>query len=269
MKHLLTKHNKVLLLELIRTDFKLRYQGSFLGYLWALLKPLFLFAILYAVFGLGLKLNSGIPNYPVYLLVGIVLWGFFSDATKQGMSSIVSRGELIRKIKFPKYIIVVSSTVSAFINFLFNLLVIFFFMFLTKSEVQPLAFVLFPLLILELYIFSLAIAFYLSALNVKYRDAEYIWDILLQGGFYATPIFYSLSLVAKQHPQIAQAMLFSPIAQIIQDVRSLLVTPETITMYSLSHHFAYYVVPFIFVILSMIMAARYFRKKSARFAEDI
>jgi ABC-2 type transport system permease protein len=105
LSNIFSRRNRILLRELVVTDFKLRYQGSVLGYAWSLLKPLFLFAIMYVVFGVIVKLGS-IEHYSVYLLLGIVLWTFFSEATSQGMSSITSRGDIIRKINFPKYIIV-------------------------------------------------------------------------------------------------------------------------------------------------------------------
>src|SRR5262252_6752752 len=104
IKNIVSKKNRSLLRELVVTDFKLRYQGSALGYLWSLLRPLFLFAILYTVFGYYLKIGNSIEHFPLYLLLGIVLWGFFVESTTQGLTAIVSRGDLIRKVNFPKYI---------------------------------------------------------------------------------------------------------------------------------------------------------------------
>ena len=99
---LLEKKNRVLLYELVKTDFKLRYQGSFLGILWSVLKPLLLFAVMYVVFVRFLKFTDGTATYPIILLLGISLWGFFTEATNIGMNSIVARGDLMRKINFPK-----------------------------------------------------------------------------------------------------------------------------------------------------------------------
>ena len=120
MKHIFTKKNRILLSELVRTDFKLRYQGSVLGYAWSLLRPLMLFLILYIVFVKFLKLGTGIPNYPIYLLLGIVMWSFFAEMTSLSLSSIVGRGDLIRKIRIPRWIIVLSSSVTAVINLFLN-----------------------------------------------------------------------------------------------------------------------------------------------------
>ncbi|MGK2896606.1 MAG: ABC transporter permease, partial [Candidatus Saccharimonadales bacterium] len=110
------RYSLILLKELVITEFKLRYQGSVLGYLWSLLKPLFLFTILYFVFVFFLRVGSDIPHWPVALLLGIVLWNFFGEITNNGLGSIVGRGDVIRKINFPKYVIVLASSISAFIN---------------------------------------------------------------------------------------------------------------------------------------------------------
>ena len=120
----LNKKNRVLLKELTKTDFKLRYQGSVLGYLWALLRPLMMFAILYVVFAKLLKIGNDIPHYSVYLLCGTAMWSFFTECASQGIQAIVNRGDLLRKISFPKYIVVVSATLTAVINMLINLVVI-------------------------------------------------------------------------------------------------------------------------------------------------
>lgn len=270
MKQYLSKKNRVLLAELVRTDFKLRYQGSVLGYTWTLLKPLFLFGILYVVFGQILRLGSGIPNYPVYLLVGVILWSFFAEATKQGSSAIVSRGSLLRKISFPKYIIVVSATISALINLLFNMIVVAVFIVLSGAEVQLSAAVLVPLLIIELYALALAISFFLSALNVKFRDVQHIWDIFIQAGFYATPIIYPLSLVLDRSEFIAKMMLvLNPIAQIVQDMRNQLVTTRTDTLMDIGQNAFLYLVPIGIIVIISLLAARFFKKQSKYFAEEL
>src|SRR5688572_24053288 len=127
MLKFLTPQNRTLLWQLVVTDFKLRYQGSLLGYVWSLLKPLLLFAVLYLVFTYVLPIGEGIPHFGVYLLLGVVLWTFFVEATTMGMNSIVGRGDMVRKVKVSKVAIVVASTLSASVNLLFNLVVVGFF----------------------------------------------------------------------------------------------------------------------------------------------
>lgn len=250
------------------TDFKLRYQGSALGYLWSILKPLFLFAILYVVFDRFLRLGRDIEHFPVYLLLGIVLWSFFTEATSNGLQSIVSRGDLIRKINFPKYIIVISGTISSLINLAINLLVVLVFVFINGVGLSVEALLIFPL-IAELYIFALAIAFFLAALNVKFRDMGYLWEIFLQAAFYATPILYPLSMVIGVSEVAAKLIMLNPVAQIIQDIRHVFVTHDSITIYQLYSNAWYICIPFVIVALSVAVASWYFRKNADAFAENI
>lgn len=264
----LYKNNRVLLRELTKTDFKLRYQGSVLGYLWALLRPLMMFAILYIVFAKLLKFGSDIPHYPVYLLTGTTLWSFFTECTSQGIQAIVGRGELLRKICFPKYIVVVSATLTAVINLLINLCVVIIFA-LINGVTPSLTWLLVPLLAFELYTFSLGISFLLGAINVKYRDITSIWDVLVQALFYAVPIIYPITMVAQSSTIAAKIILLNPISQVIQDIRYCLITTESVTIWSFLSNPIVKLVPFAIVILFLIWGSWYFRKKSKRFAEEI
>lgn len=264
----LNKKNRILLKELTKTDFKLRYQGSVLGYLWALLRPLMMFAILYIVFAKLLKMGNDIPHYPVYLPCGTVMWSFFTECTSQGIQAMVQRGDLIRKICFPKYIVVVSATLTAVINMLINLGVIVIFALL--NGVTPTwSWLLVPLSLLELYILSLGIAFLLGAINVKYRDITSIWDVCIQALFYAVPIIYPITMVASTSTLAAKIILLNPISQAIQDVRHNLITPETITTWNYLNDPVVKILPIILVVILLIFAALYFRKKSKFFAEEI
>src|SRR3990167_7290802 len=152
IKRIISKRNRVLLGEMIRTDFKLRYQGSVLGYLWSLLKPLMLFVILFTVFTKFLHIGKGVPNYPISLLLGIVLWSFFTEATSGALKSIVGNGSLIRKINIPRYMIPIASISSAFINTLLNLIVVFIFiLFANNTPISWMTILVFPLLISTSY----------------------------------------------------------------------------------------------------------------------
>jgi ABC-2 type transport system permease protein len=267
ISNILNRRNRILLRELVITDFKLRYQGSVLGYLWSLLKPLLLFAILYVVFVRFLKFGSDIEHFPVYLLFGIVMWTFFTEATGQGMQAIVSRGDLIRKISFPKYIIVISGTISALINLVLNLIVVFVFVILNGVDIST-TILLLPLNILELYIFSLAIAFLLAALYVKYRDISHIWEVFLQGAFYATPILYPVGMVIQQSELAAKLLMLSPVAQIIQDARYNLITHDSIRTGDLVHSY-WIITPYVIVVLAILFASWYFKRSQKYFAENV
>lgn len=268
ISNIVSRRNRILLRELVVTDFKLRYQGSVLGYLWSLLKPLFLFAVLYVVFVYFLRFGSDIEHFPVYLLLGIVMWTFFTEATSQGMQAIVARGDLIRKINFPKYIIVVSGTISALINLGFNLLVVFVFMLVNGVDIKS-TILLLPLNILELYVFALAIAFFLGAAYVKFRDIGHLWDVLMQAAFYATPILYSLSMVTSINPTAAQVMMLNPVAQVIQDARYNTITHQTATINQIIDTPSWIAVPYLIVVASIILATFYFKSRQRYFAEAV
>ena len=264
----LNRKNRILLAELTKTDFKLRYQGSVLGYLWALLRPLLMFAILYVVFAKLLRFGADIPHYPVYLLCGTTMWSFFTECTSQGIQAIVVRGDLLRKISFPKYIVVVSATLTAVINMLINLGVIIIFALINCVTPSPTWLLVFPA-IFELYLLSLGIAFLLGSINVKYRDITSIWDVLVQALFYAVPIIYPISMVATTSELAAKVILINPIAQAIQDIRFNLITSETITTWNYLGNFFIAIIPIFITITMLIIGALVFRKKSKFFAEEV
>ncbi len=261
------KRNLVLLTELTKTDFKLRYQGSVLGYLWALLRPLLMFAILYIVFAKLLQFGNDIPHYPVYLLTGTVLWSFFTECSQQGIQAMVGRGDLIRKISFPKYIVTVSTTLTAVINLLINLVVIVIFA-LINGVAPSFSWLLVLPLIFELYLLALGISFLLGSINVKYRDIGSIWDVLIQALFYAVPIIYPIAMVAETSTWAAKVILLNPIAQVIQDVRWSLITPATVTTSGFVGVWAELVAMGI-VLGTFVIGALVFRKRSRFFAEEI
>jgi ABC-2 type transport system permease protein len=260
---IINRRNYNLLSEMVRTDFKLRYQGSALGYLWSLLKPLFLFGVLYVVFTKALRFGAD----PINLLLGIVLWTFFVEATLQGLMSIVNRGDLIRKINIPKYIIVASSTVSALINLLINLIVVIVFAVINDSDLTVRA-LYFPFVIIELYVFAQALAFLFSAIYVKLRDISHIWEVGLQMLFYATPIIYPITLVLNQSEAIAKIMLLSPVAQIITDAQYYLVDSSVVRTYDL-HSGPIQFFPHLLVVACLGLAVYVFKKQQPYFAENI
>jgi ABC-2 type transport system permease protein len=266
MRRFVTKQNRALLSELVRTDFKLRYQGSMLGYAWSLLRPLLLFAILYVVFVKFLKLGKGVEHFPIYLLLGIVIWNFFNEMTVQSLGSIVGRGDLIRKIRIPRWIIVLSSSISALINLLLNLIVVAIFMLFNHVELQATALWL-PLILIEVYLFALGISLFLAAAYVKFRDVSYIWEVILKAGFYLTPILYPLALITNL--KLQKVLVLSPIAQTIQDARYSVVTHQTDTVYRLFDRGWYSLIPFIIVAVTLAIGISYFRKEAKFFAENI
>ncbi len=262
------RRNRILLNELSKTDFKLRYQGSILGYLWAIIRPFLMFGTMYLVFAKFLRFGDEIPHYPVYLLVGTVLWNFFIECTNQGIQSLLIRSDLMRKIAFPKWIIVLSATTTALINLGINFVVIILFSFF--SGIAPnLGWLLVPFLILELYLLSLGLALLLGSVNIRYRDVQSIWEVLVQALFYAVPIIYPIQMVATYSNFTAHLLMLDPIAQVIQDVRSLLVTDATLTSWEILPHFLLNFIPLLLVGLVFIAGMLVFKRKSKYFAEEI
>jgi len=258
-------YTAILLNQLVRTDFKLRYQGSLLGYLWSLLRPLMLFVILYVVFVNFLRVGEGVPHFPIYLLLGIVVWNYFVEVTNNSVTAIVGRGDLLRKLNFPKYVIVVSGSASAFINLCLNFIVVGVFMVLTGVDVSEWS-LLAPFILLELVVFSLGLAFALSALYVRFRDVNYIWEVVLQAAFYATPILYPLSILSDK---VSKLLLLNPMAQMIQDLRYMLVTPQANTISHMYGSQLIRLVPVGITVLVAVFGGWYFRSRSKYFAEEV
>lgn len=262
------RYSLILLRQLVMVDFKLRYQNSILGYLWSLLRPLFLFGVLYVIFVLVLKTGGDVPHFGTYLLLGLVLWNFFIEVTTGSVSLIVGKGDLIRKISFPRYVIILANALSALINLCLNMLVIFLFMFLAGAEPNRFA-ILVPFLIGELFVFSLAISMFLSAAFVKFRDVNFIWEVITQVLFYATPILYAFSFISDKSETLAKLFMINPLAQIFQDIRYGLITNKTATPYSVFDGGWYFLIPFFIVIVAVLIGFSYFRKESKYFAENV
>jgi len=250
--------------ELTLTDFKLKYKASFFGYLWSLGKPLMLFGVLLVVFTKFFKMGNAIPNYPVYLLLGIVLWTYFVESTFASLSSIVGKGDLIRKVYFPRIILTISASVTALITLLLNLVVVMIFM--VFSKVSPsISSPLLLLVLIEFFFFASGVSLLLASLFVRFRDISHIWEVFAQALFYATPILYPLSLVPGE---LGKFLMLSPLAQIIQDSRYVLITTETDTVFN-TLSFPFSLIPYSLSIVIFIIGYWIFQKEASKFAEEI
>ena len=255
--------------ELVKTNFKLRYQGSYLGVLWSVLQPLMLFTVMYVVFVKFLKFTDGTPTFPISLLCGTCLWQFFTVSTSMGMRSIVDRGALLRKIHFPNYIIVAATTMGSMISLAINLGVVILFGFFAHAHYTWRVITVIPS-ILQLYAISLGVALLLGSLYVYFRDIGHIWDVILQALFYATPIIYPLSMVQK-NPEFSWAadfMMLMPTTQTIMDIRHNLLSPEYVpTIWTVVDNKILCLIPYGLSVLVLWLGVHVFRKYSAKFAE--
>ncbi|MFT8356984.1 ABC transporter permease [Bifidobacterium aquikefiri] len=266
-----TEKNRVLLKAMVATDFKLRYQQSFLGYIWSVLKPLLLFSVMYLVFIRFLKFGADVPHFSVGLLLGITMWNFFVETTSGAMSSVVVHGDLMRKINFSKFVVVISAGMSALINFGINFIVVIIFALINGVQPSWWGLLIFPLVI-ELFVLSLGVGFYLGALYVTFRDLSPIWEVVIQAGFYATPIIYPVSLVATNlgphyGPLLSRLILLNPLAQIVQDARHILIAPQNPIIWESFSNPLIKLIPVIICVLFFVGGITYFSSKSNKFAE--
>jgi len=255
--------------ELVKTDFQLRYQGSFLGMLWSVVKPLMLFAVMYVVFVRFLKFTDGTPTFPISLLCGTCLWNFFSEATTMGMHAVVNRGDLLRKIHFPNYIIVASTTMGSMISLGINLLVVIVFGFFAHAH-YTWRVLLVPFSIIQLYAIALGVALLLGTLFVYFRDIAHIWEVILQAMFYATPIIYPISMVASNQDfgWAADLLMLNPTTQAIMDIRHNLLSPEYVpNVWSMVDSPILCLLPYALSAVILAAGVYVFRKHSAKFAE--
>ena len=255
--------------ELVKTDFQLRYKGSFLGMLWSVVKPLMLFAVMYVVFVRFLKFTDGTPTFPISLLCGTCLWNFFSEATTMGMHAVVNRGDLLRKIHFPNYIIVASTTMGSMISLGINLLVVIVFGFFAHAH-YTWRVLLVPFSIIQLYAIALGVALLLGTLFVYFRDIAHIWEVILQAMFYATPIIYPISMVASNQDfgWAADLLMLNPTTQAIMDIRHNLLSPEYVpNVWSMVDNPILCLLPYVLSAVILAAGVYVFRKHSAKFAE--
>jgi len=184
-----------LFLTMTWTQFKMRYYGSILGYIWSLLKPLALFGVLYIVFTLFMKQSA--PHYKLFLLLGIILWNFFVESTTAGMNGFIGNYTLIRKVYLPRIILVASAVSSAFLGLFFNLLIFFVFALVDGIEWHPRMLWFLPL-VLAVYLLAMGIGLILSIIVVKIRDTINLWEVAVQLGFWLTPVMYPMSSVPEK-----------------------------------------------------------------------
>ena len=191
---------KDLMIQLVSRDLKLKYRRSVLGYLWSILNPLFVMIIMTIVFSTMFSRN--IENFPVYLFTGKMLYDFLSTSTRQAMGSVVGNASLLKKTYVPKYIFTLSKVSSCMIDFVLSFGALIIVMLATGARFYW-TFLLFPLVVVQLYIFCLGLGFFLAELNVFFRDIQYIYNAVMTAWMYMTPIFYPI----EQLPYLLQLFI--------------------------------------------------------------
>jgi ABC-2 type transport system permease protein len=251
---------------LATTDFKLRFFGSALGYLWQLARPLMLFGVLYAVFTQIVKFGSeGVPHYPLYLLIGIVLFTAFAESTAGSVQAVVMRENLVRKIQFPRMVIPLAVVLTSGFNLMLNMVVVF--VFVLASGVGPQwSWLEVPLILIPLVVFSTGVAMLLSALYVRYRDVGPIWDVLLQMLFYGTPIFYAVQNIPDN---LRKIVLLNPLAAIIEQMRHAIIGDGVPNAVDAVGSVGRLLIPVGIVIGVVALGFWVFNREAPRVAEDL
>jgi len=191
---------KDLLIQLVSRDLKLKYRRSVLGYLWSVLSPLMIMAVQVVVFSQMFKRN--IPHFPVYLLSGQVLFNFMNQSTHQAIRSILDSATLIKKVYLPKYIFTMSKITSGLIDLVFSMGALAVVIIVTGVGFSW-HFLLFPLVLVQLYVFCLGLGLFLAQANVFFRDVQYIYTVVTTAWLYLTPIFYDIEFL----PEILQKLV--------------------------------------------------------------
>ena len=248
------------------TDFKLRFFGSVLGYLWQLVRPLMLFGVLYVVFTQFVRLGTGVKDYPVVLLTSIVLFTFFVEATGGAVTSVLDRENLVRKIEFPRLVIPLTVILNAYFNLALNFLAVLVFML--ASGVEPrLSWVQLPLLIAILGIFATGIALLLSALYVRFRDVKPIWEVLSQVIFYGSPVLYAIENVPNERYQ--HLIMCNPLAAILEQVRHAVIDPTAPSAAQAIGGAERLLIPAGIIVGLFVLGMWVFNREAARIAEEL
>lgn len=193
-----------LLKQLIIRDIKLKYRRSYLGYLWSILNPLVMMMVLVTVFS-NLFSRFDIPNYPLYLISGQIIFGLMTEATNMSVGSIIGNAPLIKKTYVPKYIFTISKVGSSLVNTLFSLGALLIVMIITRADFS-LNLLFLPVVLLQVFLFSLGLGMFLSAAAVFFRDIQYLWGVFVSMWLYLTPIFYPTNIIPAEYQTLYKGL---------------------------------------------------------------
>jgi ABC-2 type transport system permease protein len=254
------------LLSLIAvTDFKKAYFGTALGYVWSVARPLMLFGVLLAVFTQIFRIGSQVPNYPVLLLFNIVLFGFFQEATTTAVTSIVSQESVVRKTQFPRLVIPLAVVLTSLFNLGLNLVVVF--VFILAWGVDPTwTWLLFPVVLLLLFLLTTAVSMIVSSLYPRFRDTAVIWSVAATVLFYASPVLYPMEVVPDSFADILQ---ISPFAPLFELARSWVIDPGAPGPVEAAGGFVHLIPAIAIYVVVCVLAVWLFRREAPRIAEQL
>ena len=247
------------------TEYRLTYFGSALGYLWSLMRPLLLFGVLYVVFNEFLRFGEDIRHYAAILLLNIVLYTFFAEATGNAVRSVVNRESLVRKMHFPRMVIPLSVVVTSLLNLAANLVAVFVFLLIDGIEPKT-TWLLLPLLLVPLMLLVTGLAMILSSLYVSYRDVQPIWAVATQLIFYGTPILYVIEIVPAS---VRELVAMNPLAAILEQAREWLIDPDAPGFATAAGGFPSWIVPVAIVASICAFGFWIFNREAPRIAERL
>jgi len=251
-----SRHYFDMVTVLTAKDFKIRYRNSVLGFAWSLLNPLAYMGILTLVFSLLYRVN--IPNFAAWVLIGVLIWRFFSVGTNQGLFSIVSNPSLVSKVYLPRYLLVLSNNLANLLGAGLEFLVLLPLLVILGVSFSFTVFLL-PVILTFEFMLIFALSLSLSALNLKYRDFYQLWDIALQLGFWLTPIVYDVSLIPSKYRPL---YLLNPVTSLMDSARLIFLAGQLPSLYDVA-------VVLVSVVVFFAIGLAIFRSLESRFAEEL
>lgn len=247
------------------TEFKRTYFGTALGYLWSIARPLMLFGVLLLVFTQAFHLGTLVPHYPVLLLLNIVLFGFFQEATVGAVSSIVTQEAVVRKTQFPRVVIPLSVVLTAVFNLVGNLVVVCVFLF--AFGIDPMwTWLLFPLVLAGLFTITTAVSMIVSSLYPRYRDVAIIWAVAVTALFYATPVLYPIDHVGQK---LRDIITLNPLAPLFEAARKWVIDPSAEGPVAATGGWARFMIPVGLFLAICVFAVWIFSREAPRIAEEL
>lgn len=247
-----------MIMGLVRRDLRGRYKGSFMGFLWNFINPLCQIVVYIIVF--SMIFPSNLDYFYVYLIVGMMPWNFFNESICQGSGCIFSQADMVKKIYFPREVLVISTVTSRLINFLINYLVAFGIILISGIGFNlEIIFIYLPLLVLIEYMFALGLTFILAAADVYFRDIEYMTGVITMAWVWMTPIMYSMDVVPGQLEFIIKLNPMTPIICAYHDILYYQTVPDMTSLGKVG----------IFALLFLICGELVFMKLERKFAEEM
>jgi ABC-2 type transport system permease protein len=254
-----------LLYLIAATEFKRAYFGTVLGYLWTLARPLMLFGVMLAVFTQAFKLPADVENYPVLLLLNIVLFGLFQESTTTAVTSVVAKEGIVRKTQFPRLVIPLAVVLTALFNLGLNLIIVFVFVLAFGVDPQW-TWLLLPVIVLLITVYAIAVSMIVSSLYPRFRDVAIIWSVAATALFYATPVLYPLEAIADK---LREVIALNPLAPIFELAHRWIVDADAPGVVELTGGWGRLMIPIGLYLATCVFAVWTFNREAPRIAEAL